>query len=122
ELISSHSVLSIHPQDGDSLWFGSVAVGSDALRPVTVTDTGSAPVTIGSFQLTSGQTDFLTSDLSSTVVLGPGESFTFQVLFKPSTAGYRSGKLTILSEGHLNSLKLSGIGSNSSGVRSASSK
>jgi photosystem II stability/assembly factor-like uncharacterized protein len=122
ELVSDHSILRIQPQVGDSLWFGNVRVDAGSTRTVTVSDTGSMPVTIGSFQLTGDRTDFVTSDLSSSVTLQPGESYTFEVLFQPSTSGYHTATLILLSEGHSINLKLGGVGVDASGVKDNDAK
>jgi|GEM_PF-2595024 len=82
----------------DSLDFGSVPVGKDSVRIVTVSNVGKSPLTIQSFQLTPKQNAFSTSDLSAKVELLPGESFTFEVFFQPSKAGVFSANLEIVSE------------------------
>ena len=82
----------------DTLNFGNIQSGKQALRIATVSNNGKSPLTIRSFPLTPAQGAFVTSDLSSAVTLNPGEFYTFEVYFRPTTARVYSGNIGIVSE------------------------
>jgi len=84
QITKSPYTLGITGTDGDTINFGTIHIGRDSLRIVTITNTGKSALTISSFQLTQSQTAFATSDLSSEVVLQPGEHFTFEAYFQPT--------------------------------------
>ncbi len=82
----------------DTLDLGDIPVGNNSLQTLTVSNVGKVPITILSFQLSPVQKAFSTSDLSGEVELNPGESFTLEVFFQPTTAGEFSANLEIFSE------------------------
>jgi photosystem II stability/assembly factor-like uncharacterized protein len=94
--------------NSDTINFGSIQVGSDALQIVTLSDTGKTALTIQSFQMTPSQDVFVTSDLSSEVTLNPGEHFTFEAYFMPTNPGVYSANLWVVSDAHIIKLLLTG--------------
>ena len=78
-----------------SLAFGNVPVNSTATLPLTLTSSGTAPVTVSSAALSG--TGFSDSGVSIPVTLNPGQSVTLNVQFDPTTAGAVTGRLTISS-------------------------
>ncbi|MGB8538506.1 MAG: choice-of-anchor D domain-containing protein [Acidobacteriaceae bacterium] len=94
-----------------SLTFGNVTVNTASTQPVTLTSTGTAPVTINSAALTG--TGFTMSGATFPVTLNPSQSVTLNVQFDPTTTGAASGQLTIQSDSSTNStavVNLSGTG------------
>src|SRR4051794_712962 len=98
------SQISISPT---ALGFGSVATGaSSAAQAVTVTNSGSAsaPVTTVSTSGDFSQTNTCGSSIAA------GSSCTVTVRFTPTTAGTRTGTLTVTASGITNTVPLSGTG------------
>jgi hypothetical protein len=94
-----------------SLTFGNVAVNTVSTQPVTLTSTGTAPVTINSAALTG--TGFTMSGAAFPVTLSPSQSVTLNVHFDPTGTGAEAGRLTIQSDSSTNStavVNLSGTG------------
>jgi hypothetical protein len=78
-----------------SLNFSSVAVGGTRSQSETLTNSGKADVTIS--QITSGSTSFIANGLSLPTTLAPGRSFTFNVVFSPTSVGSSSNRLNVAS-------------------------
>ncbi len=76
-----------------SLSFGSVSVNSSATRSLTLTSSGTTPVTVNSVSITGA--GFTIIGGSFPITLNPNQSTTLQVQFKPTTAGSTIGNLTI---------------------------
>jgi hypothetical protein len=94
-----------------SLTFGNVTVNTPSTQPVTLTSTGTAPVTINSAALTG--TGFTISGATLPVTLNPTQSVTLNVQFDPTATGTVTGGLTIQSNSSTNStavVNLSGTG------------
>lgn len=94
-----------------SLSFGNVALNATASQTLTLTSSGTAPVTIHSAALTG--TAFTVSGASFPAVLNPGQSLSLQVSFNPTTAGAATANLTISSNssaGSTATVALSGTG------------
>jgi hypothetical protein len=94
-----------------SLSFGSVTVGSSSTQSVTLTSSGTGPLTISA--ATASGTGFTLSGASFPVTLNPKQAVTLTVQFKPVTTGAVTGKLTITSNSSANStatVSLSGTG------------
>jgi len=94
-----------------SLNFGSVIVNSVSTQAVTLTSTGTAPVTISSATLAG--TGFTTSGLSLPVTLDPNLAVTLQIQFNPTAGGAAAGQLLIQSNSSSGStvvVALSGTG------------
>jgi hypothetical protein len=102
------STLTISPA---SLPFGNVTVNTVSTLPVTLTSTGTAPVTINSGTL--GGTGFTMSGATFPVTLNPNLAVTLDVQFDPTATGAATGQLTIQSNSSTNStavISLSGTG------------
>jgi hypothetical protein len=94
-----------------SLSFGSVTVNTAAAQSLTLTSTGTAPVTISSAAVTGAGFTIVAS--SFPVTLNPTQSVTLQVQFDPTTTGTVSGQIAISSNsttGSADSVALSGTG------------
>jgi hypothetical protein len=94
-----------------SLSFGNVTVNSSATLPVTLTSSGSAPLTINAATLSGA--GFTDSGATFPVTLNPNTSVTLQVKFNPTAAGAVTGQLTIASNsagGSPTQVTLSGTG------------
>ncbi len=72
-----------------SLAFGNVTVNTPTTLPVTLTSTGTAPVTVNSAALTG--TGYTMSGATFPVTLNPTQSVTLNVQFDPTTTGTASG-------------------------------
>jgi hypothetical protein len=94
-----------------SIPFGAVVVNTIATQLVTLTSTGTAPVTISSATLAG--TGYTMSGVTFPVTLNPTQAVTLNVLFDPTVTGLASGQLTITSNSSTNStevISLSGTG------------
>jgi hypothetical protein len=89
--------------------FGSVTVGNNASRNITVTNSGNSNVAISSIKLTGSN---LTLSGGSAVTLSPSQSITLAVQFSPASAGATSGSVSIVSNatGSPAAVAISGIG------------
>jgi hypothetical protein len=94
-----------------NLAFGNVVLNTPATQSVTLTSTGTAPVTINSAALTG--VGFAVSGAAFPVTLNPGHAVTLIVQFDPAVTGMASGQLTISSTSSTNGtavIALSGTG------------
>jgi uncharacterized protein YfiM (DUF2279 family) len=89
-----------------------VAVGGSSSQYQTVTNSGSASVSISQAAVSSAA--FSVSGLSVPQTLTPGQSLTFSVAFTPQTSGTTSGNLTLTSNATNPSLAIALSGSSSS--------
>jgi hypothetical protein len=78
-----------------ALSFGSVPVGSTSTQTLTLTSSGTAPVTISSAVLQG--TGFSDSGATFPVTLNPNQSVTLTVQFDPTATGAAAGTLTVSS-------------------------
>ncbi len=78
-----------------SLSFGSVSVNTATTQSLTLTSTGTSPVTVNSAAITGAGFTIVGGSLP--VTLNPTESITLQVQFDPTTIGAATGQLTISS-------------------------
>lgn len=92
-----------------SLSFGSVNVGSNAVLPVTVSNTGDADLTISAISSSDGQFTF-TPPAPVTII--PGGNQVFNVTFTPTSAGPKSGTISFThnAAGSPGTLAVSGTG------------
>ena len=97
-----------------TLAFGSVAVGSSGTQSVTVSNTGSATLSITAANVTGS--GFSTSGLSLPMTVAAGGSGTITVNFAPSTSGSVTGSLSVASNAPTSP---TAIALNGSGVASA---
>jgi hypothetical protein len=72
-----------------------VAVNTGSTQTLTLTSTGTSPVTVNSAAITGA--GFTIVAQSFPVTLNPTQSVTLQVLFDPATSGTAAGQLTISS-------------------------
>lgn len=99
-----------------SLAFGNVTVNTSSTLHVTLTSTGTAPVTINSATLSGS--GFSISGATFPVTLNPNLALTLDVNFDPQTTGPTPSQLTVASNSPTNStaiVSLSGIGVSASG-------
>jgi hypothetical protein len=88
-----------------------VVVNTPTTLPVTLTSTGTAPVTINSGTLSG--TGFTMSGATFPVTLNPDLALTLELQFDPTTTGAAAGQLTIQSNSSTNGttvISLSGTG------------
>ena len=98
--------------------FGSIATGGTTIQTVTVTNTGTAAVTIG--HPTISGTGFAFVGGNPTGSLAVGQTSSVQVRFAPQTAGTLTGTVTIASNASNSPLTLSLTGTATQGVLSMS--
>jgi hypothetical protein len=91
-----------------SIGFGSVVLNSPQEQAVTISSTGTAPLTLNSAAVTG--TGFSISAAKFPVTLNPGQSMALQVQFDPLKAGTFTGQLSIVSNVSTASIPLSGTG------------
>ncbi|MCB9649189.1 MAG: choice-of-anchor D domain-containing protein [Deltaproteobacteria bacterium] len=84
---------------GPSVAFGEVAPGTTVTRSVTITSTGSAPLTVLSAVREVGTTPELEiDDVPAPVVLGPGESLTLEARYTPVDGGADVGAFVLTTD------------------------
>ncbi|HXP07830.1 MAG TPA: choice-of-anchor D domain-containing protein, partial [Acidobacteriaceae bacterium] len=91
--------------------FGNVPLNVPSTQPVTLTSTGSAPVTINAATVTGP--GFSVSGANFPLTLNPNQAVTLQVQFDPTTAGAAFGQMTVTSNsttGATTQVTLSGTG------------
>jgi len=94
-----------------SLSFGNVTVDSSSTQSVTLTSSGTGPLTVNAATVSGA--GFTISGASFPVTLNPKQSVTLTVQFKPTTTGAFTGKLTVTSNSSTNptaAVGLSGTG------------
>lgn len=93
-----------------SVSFGNVTLGSNATQPVTLTNSGSAPLTISSVSAAGG--GFNWNGMTLPVTLAAGQGTSFNAIFAPVASGSASGSISIASNapGPPASIALSGAG------------
>jgi Abnormal spindle-like microcephaly-assoc'd, ASPM-SPD-2-Hydin len=93
-----------------SLAFGSIQAGGNATLTDSITNTGGSSVTLSGASVTG--TGFGVSGLSFPLVLNPGASVTFSVVFAPQSSVSATGSITVGSNASNTSLvvSLSGTG------------
>ena len=77
--------------------FGSVNVGSSGSQTITLTNSGTASLTIS--QATASGTGFSVSGITTPLTLGAGQSTSFAAKFAPTSAGSVSGSVSIVNNG-----------------------
>jgi hypothetical protein len=99
--------LSVSPSSAN---FGSVIVGNTDSQVLTVSNTGTANLTISS--LTASGSGFSASGISIPLTLTPGQNASFNAAFGPVSAGSQSGSVSIASNaaGSPFAVSLSGTG------------
>jgi len=92
-LLAQTQVLTLNPASPN---FHKVPVGSSKAMTVTLTNTGTASVTVQSDTISVG---FTVSNLSLPVTLAGGQSTTFVLMFVPTSSGTASGQLSMINTG-----------------------
>ena len=83
-------------------------VNTPVAQPITLSSTGTAPVTVNSASVSG--VGFSLSGGSLPTTLNPGQSLTLEVQFDPATAGSFTGQLAISSSASSPTVGLSGTG------------
>jgi hypothetical protein len=93
-----------------SLAFGNVTLGSDAILPVVMTNSSSAPITITQATVTGA--GFSVGGLSLPYTLAAGQNASLSVTFAPTAAGSSTGTVSVVSNvsGSPASVAVSGAG------------
>ena len=85
-------LLTVNPA---SLSFGNVNISASSTKSATVTNSGTANVTISGISYSGA--GFTTSGLSSGLILAPGQTATLNVTFAPAAAGNIAGSVAVAS-------------------------
>lgn len=105
--VNSPTVLSLEGAGGrqelrisrNSVFFGDVRVGSESTRvPITVANTGNLNATLQNIPVVGPFAVVLPPSTSLPMVLQPGTSFTFEVVFRPTAQGLARGGLDVISD------------------------
>jgi len=91
-----------------ALSFGQLAVGATVTLPVVLTNTNSWKDTVKTFQISG--TGYSVSGPSLPLILGPGQSATLGITFKPQATGLTGGSLFISGAGVALNVPLTGTG------------
>ncbi len=94
--------------------FGDVNLNSPATQSVTLSSTGSAPVTVSAATVTG--TGFTVSGVTFPITLSPNQTATLSVQFDPTTATALTGQLTITSNSSTGSSTVIGLSGTGVGV------
>ena len=89
--IGAQSHLAVTPA---SLAFGSIAIAASANQTITLTNTGTAPLTNLAFTITG---DYAITTPCTTTTLAPSQTCAVTITFTPTVAGSRPGTLTVTS-------------------------
>ncbi len=112
--ITGQGMITVTPQldvSVSTLNFGSTALNSTMTQSITLTSSGTGPVTVNSVGVSG--TGFSIAGVSVPATLNPGQTLTIQVSFDPTVAGAASGTITISSNsttGSTSMVSLSGTG------------
>jgi hypothetical protein len=96
--------LTINPA---SVAFGNVVVNTPTTQQITLTSTGTAPVTINGITLTGA--GFTLSGPALPITLTPNQATTVDISFDPTAAGAATGQLTIASNSSANGTAVIGL-------------
>ena len=88
-----------------SFSFGNVTVGSNSSQTLTLTNSGTAAVAISQATVTGAA--FSIAGGASAVSIPAGQSYAFQILFAPQTAGNATGSISVSSNATNSSLSVS---------------
>ncbi len=114
DVVYSGQATAANPQltvSSSTLNFGSIAVNSSTTGTVTLTSSGSSPLTVNSAAVSGTGFSLVAGTLPTT--LNPNTSMTLQLQFKPTASGSATGALTIGSNSTTGSstvVSLSGTG------------
>lgn len=106
--VSSASGAATLGVNSSSIAFGTVNLNTTVTQALTLSSTGTAPVTISAISVTG--TGFTYSGPSLPLTLSPNQTATLYANFDPTTAGPMTGQLTITSNSSTTTVALSGSG------------
>ena len=112
--ITGQGMTPVTPQldiSSSTLTFGSAVLDSPVTQSITLTSSGTAPVTVSSIDLSGS--GFSITGATAPATLSPGQTLSLQVSFDPTVAGAASGTITISSNsttGGTSVVSLSGTG------------
>src|SRR5215471_14718336 len=89
-----------------SVSFTSVQVGTSQQQSLTISNTGGSQLTVTAATTSAGDTQFSTSGLSLPLTLAQGQSTTFQITFKPKSAGTIGDTLAVANDGSASPLNI----------------
>jgi hypothetical protein len=100
--------------------FGTVTTGTSNTQSVSVSNSGSADLTISQMNVTGA--GFTATGMNLPATLSPGQSTSFTVTFAPQNAGAASGSVALISSASnsTNAVQLSGTGTNPASTLTAS--
>ncbi len=98
-----------------NLSFGSVAAGSKSSQTLTLSNTGTAVVTISQAKVT-GTAFSVTGGMTSPLTIAAGQSHAFQVQFAPTALGNVTGSIDVTSDASDSSLMISLSGTGASAL------
>jgi hypothetical protein len=101
------------------LHFGSIVIGQSESLPVTFTNTESGSVTISSMISTSNE--FSVQGLKLPLVLGAGQTATFNVTFAPTIGGWQGGDLAFITNAGTIYIRIGGVGVGGESLKSSTS-
>ena len=107
-LSSGAAVGGVLSTSDSSLDFSNVPVGSTNPLSETLTNTGGSTVSVSQANVTG--TGFKVTGLSLPLSLSAGQSFTFGVVFAPTTGGSKSGSISVVSDASNPALTISMVG------------
>jgi len=94
-----------------ALNFGSVNIGGGSTQTITVSNSGTADMTVSNVVVSGA--GFSASGISSGLIIPAGQSAVLTVGFNPAGAGNVAGSVTIVTDSGTTSVTLSGTGSDS---------
>jgi hypothetical protein len=86
--------------NASTISFGDVGLNAPATQSVTLSSTGTLPVTVSAATMIG--TGFTVSGATFPLILNPNQTATLSVQFDPTTAGAASGTLTVVSTSSTN--------------------
>lgn len=95
-LVANGAAVGVLSTSDSSLNFGGVQVNDTGTQQETLTNSGSAKVTIT--QAKASGTGFGVTGLSLPLSLNPGQSFTFGATFSPTSGGNFTGSISVVSD------------------------
>jgi hypothetical protein len=95
-LIANAAAAGVLSTSDSSLSFGRVQVNATGNQPETLTNSGSANVTVTQAQVSG--TGFSVTGLNLPLTLTPGQSFTFGAAFNPTSGGNFTGSILVVSD------------------------
>jgi Abnormal spindle-like microcephaly-assoc'd, ASPM-SPD-2-Hydin len=104
-LVANAAAVGVLSTSDSSLNFGRVQVNGTGNQPETLTNSGTADVTITQAKATG--TGFSVTGLNLPLTLNPGKSFTFGAAFNPTSGGNFTGSILVVSDASDSNLTIS---------------